>query len=54
VWPDAVGENVLLLIQGLSGGQVNLSIPLHLADQLAVELAALLAKMRTAENPTKQ
>jgi hypothetical protein len=51
---DAVGENVLLMIQGLSGGNVNLSIPLNLADQLAVELAVLLAKMRKVENPTKQ
>ena len=44
VWPDAVGENVLLMIQGLSGGNVNLSIPLNLADQLAVELAVLLRR----------
>ena len=54
VWPDAVGENVLLIVEGLSGGQVNLSIPLYVADRLAVELPDLLAKMRTAENPTKQ
>jgi hypothetical protein len=53
VWPDAVGENVLLMVQGLSGGNVNLSIPLNLADQLAVELPDLLAKMRTADNLTK-
>ncbi len=54
VWPDAVGENVLLMVQGVSGGNVNLSIPLNVADQLAVELAVLLAKMRKAANPTKQ
>jgi hypothetical protein len=54
VWPDAVGENVLLMVQGVSGGNVNLSIPLNVADQLAVELAVLLAKMRKADNPTKQ
>ena len=54
MWPDAVGENDLLMVQGVSGGNVNLSILLNVADQLAVELAVLLAKMRKADNPTKQ
>jgi hypothetical protein len=54
VWPDALEENVVLIAQGPSGGQMNLSIPLPLADRLVVELSDLLAKMRTAEDPTKQ
>jgi hypothetical protein len=54
LWPDAVQENVLLIVDGQSGGRMTLSVPLSVARKIVLELPNLLARMRAAENPTKQ
>ena len=52
VLPDEL-RNVVLAVQGSSGGQMNLALPLHVAGPLAVSLADLVQTL-TAESPTKQ
>ncbi len=48
LWPDAVQENVLLTIEGPSSGRrITLSVPLPVAERMALELPGLLAQMRT-------
>ena len=54
LWPDALGENVLLTVEGPSSGQMTLSLPLSVAERMALALPELLAQMRAAANPTKQ
>jgi hypothetical protein len=46
-------RNVVLAVQGSSGGEMNLALPLHVAIPLAVTLAGLVQRL-TAESPTKQ
>ena len=53
VWKDTLGEHVILIATGRSGGQIALQFPLAAADQLAADMAELVSKMK-AENPTKQ
>ena len=54
LWPDAVGENVLLKVEAPSGGKMTLSVPLAEADTFAFFLPRVLARMRAEQNPTKQ
>jgi hypothetical protein len=54
LWPDAVGENVLLTVEAPSSGQMTLSLPLPEAERMALALPELLAQMRAAAKPTKQ
>jgi hypothetical protein len=51
LWPDAVGANILQIIQTPSGGRINLEIPLSEADTMTVALPYVLSLIR---NPTKQ
>jgi hypothetical protein len=58
-WVSRVGvqldelRNVVLTVQGPSGGETSLGLPLHVAIPLAVMLGDLVQGL-TAETPTKQ
>jgi hypothetical protein len=52
VWPDEL-RNVVLAVEGSSGGEMKLAFPLHVAIQLAVGLADLV-QVLTAESLTRQ
>jgi hypothetical protein len=46
------GEHVILLAQGRGGSQINLQLPLTLADLLAHDMTELVAKMKAGSPGT--
>lgn len=53
VWPGTLGEHVILIATGQSGGRIALQFPLAVADLLAADMVDLVSKMK-ARSPTKQ
>jgi hypothetical protein len=51
---DALYENVLLTVEGPSGAEMILAVPLSVSEQLAQALPNLHAQMRALQNQTKQ
>jgi hypothetical protein len=45
VWPDAIQENVLLTLTSTAGTQIIFSLPILVAEGLAVALPGVLARM---------